>query len=214
MMAGNHGAAEAIKTHEKGASVGIMLDGLSETEPGDSGDGNDFTVTIEAMTLWERKQLLMEHTDIVVYAPGGLGTMDQVLAFECLHKLNRTEDDSIEDEYIRIFLGKNFWTDIVATYLSDLIDLRAMSDPGSLTEDANVSKKTMAEEWNICDSAEEAIAVIDSALEEVVQNNLDKNLYKMMSEKTSTRGWIGEIWTLATLILFVAILLHKVIQLF
>lgn len=185
MLAGNHGAANGIKQHGRGASVGILLNGLSEVVAEDEWDKKDLTLSFTALTLWERKELLMDSTDVVVYAPGGLGTMDELFAFECLLKLDRPEV-AINDDCIRIFVGKDFWDDIVTTFfdkftgkasggrlsfIKDEVDGKGRVSHATVKlnlgfwkQSAAVSKSKRAaknmQEWHFCDSAEEAIAVI------------------------------------------------------
>lgn len=179
MEAANRGALEQIKKGDGGfgASVGITLKGLVECST--ARNQTYFTKHMEALTLWERKQLLIENTDVIIYAPGGIGTMDELFTVEGMQKLGQTENGTLNKDCLRIFLGKKFWNQVRDTFFElfagEQLQRESINQPPAISE---VKKKTsiffsissrasalIENEWHICDSAAEVIALIEDELQ-------------------------------------------------
>ena len=97
MRAGNKGAFEV----DKEKSIGITVSSLVDKEPPNSLYYKKENLIITD-TFSERKKLLMEETDINIFFPGGMGTLDE---FTDLINLYKT--DSIKKKPVYL-IGENY----------------------------------------------------------------------------------------------------------
>jgi len=102
MKAGNKGAFEV----DKEKSIGITVSSLVDKEPPNCLYYKKENLIIKD-TFSERKRLLMEETDINIFFPGGMGTLDE---FTDLINLYKT--DAIKKKPVYL-IGENYWNSLI-----------------------------------------------------------------------------------------------------
>lgn len=96
MKMGNIGA------FEKNKSYGVLVDFLDENE-------NEYiNHKIVCNNFSTRKDILMKNKDLVVFFPGGMGTID-----EFTELLNWIKTGEIKKTFKIILFGKSFWTQFI-----------------------------------------------------------------------------------------------------
>jgi 8-oxo-dGTP diphosphatase len=102
MKAGNKGAFEI----DKEKSIGITVKSLIEKEEPNYLYYKKENLLIKD-TFSERKKLLMEETDINIFFPGGMGTLDE---FTDLINLYKTESIKTKPVYL---IGEKYWNSLI-----------------------------------------------------------------------------------------------------
>lgn len=110
----NMGLMECIAKamhQNKGQVIGVVPTKLEKY--GSVSDYND--VEIRCETLSDRKDLMLEHSDIVLAMPGGIGTLDEIFTVAASHTIGYHHKNII------LYNMKGFWNKLIAL-LDDMQD--------------------------------------------------------------------------------------------
>lgn len=135
MEAGNRGAADG-----GGTSVGLNIE-LPFEQKGNPWIDHDKSINFDYFFV--RKVMFVKYSQGFIVMPGGFGTLDELFESMTLiqtHKIGR---------FPIILVGRSFWTGLIDWIKSTLLE-----------REGNISPKDL-DLWEVVDTAEEAVEVID-----------------------------------------------------